>query len=157
MPVPHIAEPTKGNTVSFHRSSVPLVLVVLFSALLVVVGCARRDALYQPPPVSFVRLPVENVEAGIYAGARRRGWVPSKLHDGLIQATLHLRSHVAVVDIAYDADSFRLRYVRSENLNYEREADGTQRIHQHFNIWQQNLIQDISEELSGQRKKQGIQ
>ena len=143
-----------AHIASFYRSRVPLVLVVLFSVPLIVVGCARRAALYQPPPVSFVRLPVEDVEAGIYAGARRRGWVPTKLHDGLIQATLHLRSHVAVVDIDYEADAFRLRYVRSENLNYEQDADGTQRIHQHFNIWQQNLIQDISEELSGQRKKQ---
>jgi hypothetical protein len=157
MPVLHIAEPTEGSAASFHRSRATLLLLVLLSVLLAVVGCARRAALYQPQPVSFVRLPVEDVEAGIYAGARRRGWVPTKLHDGLIQATLHLRSHVAVVDIAYEADSFRLRYVRSENLNYEREADGTQQIHQHFNIWQQNLIQDISEELSGQRKKLGMQ
>ena len=100
-----------AHTTSFRRGSAPVVLVVTCSVLLAVMGCARRAALYQPPSVSFTRLPIEDVEAAIYAGARRRGWVPTKLHDGLIQATLHLRSHVAVVDIAYEADSFRLHYV----------------------------------------------
>lgn len=70
------------------------------------------------------------------------------IEPGIIDATLHLRTHVAVVRIDYDRDSFSVKYVRSENLNHERRPDGTEVIHPNFNSWVENLIGDIAAALA---------
>jgi len=124
-------------------------------ACLIVIGvtCAtgcRTAVLINPPPVSFASLPPNDVEAAIYQGCSKRKWMPAKLRDGLIQATLYQRSHVAVVDIEYDADSFRVAYVRSENLRY-KDNDGEPRIHSSYNKWVKNLVGDIEIALNEQR------
>jgi hypothetical protein len=93
---------------------------------------------------------MSEVEAAIYQGCNRRKWIPTKVHDGEIEATLYLRSHVAVVDIDYDKDSFQVHYVRSENLNY-RQRDGEELIHPNYNAWVKNLTADIDAALSQQR------
>jgi hypothetical protein len=113
-------------------------------------GCARRAILQPQPRVSFAPLPVNDVEAAIYEGCNRRKWIPSKVRDGDIEATLYLRSHVAVVDIVYDKDSFQVHYVRSENLNY-KQRDGEELIHPNYNAWVKNLTADIDAALSQQR------
>ena len=126
--------------------------LVLFGALLATgaFGC-RTAVMLQPPPVSFAPLPADQVEAAIYQGCSVRHWMPSKVRDGLIQATLYQRSHVAVVDITYDADSFQVTYVRSENLRY-KDVDGQQRIHEGYNKWVKNLVGDIEVALQQERK-----
>lgn len=113
-------------------------------------GCARRAVLQRPPLVSFAPLPMNDVEAAIYEGCSRRKWIPSKVRDGEIEATLYLREHVAVVDIDYNADSFQVHYVRSENLNY-KNRDGEELIHPNYNAWVKNLISDIDAALSERR------
>ncbi len=100
--------------------------------------------------MSFLALPANDVEAAILEGCSRRKWIPTKVRDGKIQATLFLRSHVAVVDIDYDKDSFQIHYVRSENLNYKRR-DGEELIHPNYNGWVRNLTADIDAALSQQR------
>lgn len=112
-------------------------------------GC-RTAALINPPPISFARLPPGEVEAAIYQGCSKRKWMPTKVRDGLIQATLYQRSHLAVVDIDYDDDSFRVTYVRSENLRY-KTGDGEQRIHSSYNKWVKNLVGDIETALNDRR------
>lgn len=91
-----------------------------------------------------------DVEAAIYQGASKRKWIPTKIRDGQIEATLYLHSHVAVVDIDYDVDSFQVRYIRSENLNY-KNRDGEEVIHPNYNAWVNNLISDIEAALNERR------
>ena len=124
-----------------------LLLVLMATDL---AACTRTAALYRPPVASFAPRPTVDVEAAIYDGASRRKWIPTKLRDGEIQATLRLRSHMAVVDIEYDSDSFQVRYVRSENLNYEVDG-GSEVIHPNYNAWVNNLISDIEAALQAQR------
>ena len=69
------------------------------------------------------------------------GWEMEPAGPGLIRATLHLRTHVAVTEIAYTADSFSIRYLDSRNLQY----DGTS-IHKNYNGWIQNLERAISQQ-----------
>ena len=69
------------------------------------------------------------------------GWDMEPVSPGLIRATLHLRTHVAVTEIAYTADSFSIRYVDSTNLQY----DGTS-IHKNYNGWIQNLERAITQQ-----------
>jgi hypothetical protein len=129
---------------------------ILSAALLALVGITgcRSAVLLEPPPVSFAPMPVNVVEAAIYQGCSVRQWMPNKLREGLIQATLYQRSHVAVVDVDYDADSFQVRYVRSENLRY-KVVDGVPRIHEGYNKWVKNLVGDIEVALSRERALAG--
>ena len=96
--------------------------------------------------------PVQDVEGRQFVGAgslatranqiRRagagRGWQMEEVRPGLIRGTLHLRDHVAVVDIPFDTQRFSIRYADSRNLNYDGRL-----IHQNYNSWVQNLANDI--------------
>lgn len=123
--------------------------MLLLVSLLCLAAC-RTALLLNPPPVSFAPLANKQVEQAIYEGCSKRGWMPTKVRDGLIQATLYQREHLAVVDIAYDDDSFDITYVRSENLRYS-DSDGQQRIHSSYNKWVKNLVMDIEAALSQRR------
>ena len=61
------------------------------------------------------------------------------VRPGVIRATLHLRTHVAVTEITYNEQVFSIIYVDSTNLDY----DGTS-IHKNYNGWIQNLERAIS-------------
>lgn len=133
---------------------VGLVPHTILLALLCAAGCRSAVPLLQPPPISFAPLPTNEVEAAIYKGCSVRAWMPTKIRDGQIQATLYQRSHVAVVDIAYDADSFQVTYVRSENLQYQ-DGGGGQRIHAGYNKWVKSLVTDIEVALNAERAGAG--
>lgn len=125
-------------------------MAVVFCAALgaaMAAGCSRSALLQMPPEMTFQKIPAPSVETAIVAGCMRRGWVPVKVRDGDFEATLHLRAHVAVVEILYDADSFRIDYVRTENLHYLRDENGVEAIHPNFNSWVKNLAADILTEL----------
>lgn len=62
------------------------------------------------------------------------GWTMQEVRLGLVRGTLNLRSHQAVVDIAYDLRRFTIAYVDSTNLN--RSGD---MIHPNYNSWVQRL------------------
>ena len=69
------------------------------------------------------------------------GWQIDPVRPGLMRATLNLRSHVSVTEIAYDQQGFSIRYVDSRNLGY----DGTN-IHKNYNGWVTNLERAISQQ-----------
>ena len=58
---------------------------------------------------------------------------------------VHLTERVSQVDLEIDYNDrwFVIRYVDSENLRYERLADGTETIHRKYNTWVKNLADDI--------------
>jgi hypothetical protein len=121
------------------------------AAALLLTGCTRTAILYQPPPVFFQMLTTRYIEGAIFEGCSRHGWIPTKVQDGVIDATLNLRTHVAVVRINYDGESFTVKYVRSENLNYGRRGDGSEVIHPNYNSWVKNLTPDITMALAQRR------
>jgi hypothetical protein len=55
---------------------------------------------------------------------------------------LALRTHVAVVDIAHDTNSYSIKYRESTNL----QAEGGM-IHKNYNGWIQNLEKGIRTQL----------
>jgi len=75
------------------------------------------------------------------------GWVPTKEAPGVMLGTLHLRSHTAVVRVDYTTDSYRITYMRSQNLDYERRSDGSEVIHVNYNSWIANLTREINKRL----------
>jgi hypothetical protein len=77
----------------------------------------------------------------IERAANGLGWQIDPVRPGMARATLNLRSHVAVTEIAYDETRFTIRYADSRNLGY----DGTS-IHKNYNGWIQNLERAISQQ-----------
>ncbi|WP_426954993.1 hypothetical protein [Muricoccus radiodurans] len=67
------------------------------------------------------------------------GWVMEDRGPGLIRGTLNVRTHQAVVDIPYNNSVFGIRYVSSQNLDY----DGTT-IHRNYNGWVERLQRTIA-------------
>lgn len=85
----------------------------------------------------------QDVAGAIMTAGHSLGWIMKEKEPGHILATLHLRSHTAVVDIYYDRTKYSITYKDSTDLNY----DGTN-IHSNYNGWIQNLSNAIGVQLS---------
>jgi hypothetical protein len=121
-----------------HKFKLPLVLA--FALTLTIIGC-RSNPVYNidsaPVTISGKHNNVDVEKSIIRAGAVL-GWKMKKVGKGHLVATLHLRSHVAVVDITFNDKTYSIKYKDSQNLNY----DGTN-IHSNYNGWIQNLDRAI--------------
>jgi hypothetical protein len=96
-----------------------------------------RDSPISPAAPSFSK-----VEKAIKNAALSLNWKARKVEPGLMEATLFLRSHKAVVTIPYTKTTYSILYKNSENLKY----NGTT-IHSNYNDWVQNLDRAIQREL----------
>jgi hypothetical protein len=121
---------------------------VFLLAALTFAACTK-GRLVNPPPVTFAQRDVRVVENAIVKGMENRGWLAQKAQPGVIFGTLNIRSHQAVVRADYDATSYQIRYVSSVDLDYEKNADGSESIHENYNGWIQNLRNDIDTLLAG--------
>lgn len=135
------------NSRSFNIASLRyLALGFLALAVAVVAGCRTapiKDVSRTPVPASGVTATeVRNV---IVIAGSGLGWTMTEKSPGLIVGTLHLRSHMAKVEIPYSATSFSIRYKDSYNLKYD-SATGT--IHSNYNGWISNLNRAIIAGLS---------
>ena len=94
-------------------------------------------------PISSSRfLSIEEVERAIIEGCRVRGWQPSVIAPGQIEAVLYIRSHVARVDIPFTTESYSIFYKDSINLDYKNG-----KIHRNYNKWVLNLNKDIQSKI----------
>jgi hypothetical protein len=80
----------------------------------------------------------EQIQAAMVTGGKIRGWIVKPVDSGHMEATLFVRSHMAKVDIRYDANTYSITYKDSENLGYENG-----KIHRNYNKWIANLNMDI--------------
>jgi hypothetical protein len=113
-----------------------LVLVLSASAVLVDPG-----PIAVPPGLSDAA-----VAKAIRLGVAQRGWVVNRSDPGYMEATLHLRSHVATIGLKFDTKQIEIHYVSSENLDYEVEK-GVPHIHGNYLKWVNNVVHDISIQL----------
>lgn len=64
-----------------------------------------------------------------------------------MQATLVVRNkHTVKVDVTYDAQSIRFKYLGSANMNYELEDDVAES-HPNYMKWMDNVRRDIEMSL----------
>ncbi len=150
-------------------------MMITIALLLSLVGCKRQNALYDPPTVYYPNMMVDDagtgkpvpvlspteahpkltlvdMEAAIFEGCAKRHWIPVNMGGGVINATLHLRDHTAIVRISFTADRFTLKYLTSENLNYGIDEKGVAVIHPNYNAWIQNLKNDITLAVANQTR-----
>jgi hypothetical protein len=121
--------------------------VILASTLaLLIVGC-RSAPVYnvsdQAVASSKSNLTLDDVSMAIIRAGGALGWEMKETKPGHILGTLHLRTHVAIVDVNYTTKSYSITYKDSTNLDY----DGTN-IHSNYNGWIQNLQKGIQTQLN---------
>lgn len=126
----------------------PVYALVLFMLGLTVAGCSTQ-ALYEveSQPVSATAdgstPSMEEVERAIIAAATDRGWSPRVVMPGMIEATLFVRTHQAIVDIPFSSSEYSIQYKDSTNLDYRNGS-----IHRNYNNWIHNLSNSIQVELN---------
>ena len=120
----------------------PLLVLVLAAASVL----ADPGPIVVPPGFSDAA-----VAQAIRLGVAKRGWVITRQDPGYMEATLHLRSHVATIGLNYDVRQITIHYVSSENLDYEVEK-GVTYIHRNYLKWVGNVVHDINIELLDMQK-----
>ena len=122
------------------------VFSLLLAPVLVVI-LAGAAVLVDPSPIAVPPgFSDSAVAQAIRLGVARRGWVITRQDAGYMEATLHLRSHVATIGLNYDTKQIKIHYVSSENLDYEVEKKATY-IHRNYLKWVNNVVHDINIEL----------
>lgn len=99
-----------------------------------------NDALVAAP--SNKTISADDVRAAIIRAGAGLGWMIKEEGPGKLVGTLVLRTHTAVVDIAYSATTYSIVYKSSINLD---AADG--QIHKNYNGWISNLKKGIATQL----------
>jgi len=120
--------------------------IFLVLATLLFAGC-RSSPVYNVSDAHFTSteqgVTQQDIAGAIETAGRSLGWIMKEKEPGHILATLHLRSHTAVVDIYFDRTKYSITYKDSTDLNY----DGTN-IHSNYNGWIQNLSNAIDVQVS---------
>jgi hypothetical protein len=83
-----------------------------------------------------------DIRDAIVLAAAHKGWTTKDIEPGLLEATLQVRQHVAVVAIPYSATSYGINYKDSVMLRYD---DGE--IHGNYNRWISNLKRQIERQI----------
>ncbi|MFK5976843.1 MAG: hypothetical protein QM493_10070 [Sulfurovum sp.] len=117
-----------------------LSMLVLVSSLLLT-GCGLPPVYNVPTSKLDKRYSKGKVYTAIKEAGKSLGWKITRRGTGVAEGKLILRTHLAIVRITYNANSYSIKYVRSENLKYNAEK-GT--IHKNYNGWIQNLEKAIN-------------
>src|SRR5512140_970614 len=95
-------------------------LKALLLAPLLVLLMAMAKPLVDPEPLPVpAGLSEKAVAKAVRVGVSQRGWIITRQDPGFVEATLHLRTHMARIGINYDTQQVKVRYLESENLDYK--------------------------------------
>jgi hypothetical protein len=120
----------------------------LYSALLVavlfsLVSCSTirntLDISAQPVPK---HLTMNQIKKCIQTAGAEKKWHMTEIKPGLIQGTIILRNHSAVIEIPYSEKSYSINYVSSVNLGYKNG-----KIHRNYNKWITLLNDSIQKQM----------
>ena len=121
---------------------------LLVAAVMVFLMGGRQVPLADPEPIAVpAGLKMEQVTKAIKASLVGRTWAVAQDDPGHIVSTLNLREHMAKIDIAYDVQTIKIRYLDSGELMYA-EKKGQRVIHRNYLNWIQNLVNDINRNLT---------
>ena len=122
-----------------------LAILVVLCVVFALAGC-RKGApvqnLSSPVPLMDT-VPEKQIAEAIIRAGTVTGWEILPTGKGQMIGTLHVRSHMAEVDIAYDQKTYKITYRNSVNLEYK---DG--KIHPSYNKWVATLDQNIRREIA---------
>ncbi|PKM42440.1 MAG: hypothetical protein CVV05_18660 [Gammaproteobacteria bacterium HGW-Gammaproteobacteria-1] len=117
-------------------------------SLAIATGCRTSTPIYNVQDATIVTnsdkpATATDVKKAILRAGTSLGWNMKEEKPGHIIGTLHLRTHMAQIDIKYSPSSYSITYRDSQNLNY----DGTN-IHGNYNGWVQRLQQNIQSQMN---------
>lgn len=121
-------------------------IIVLGISFAVALGaCASIPILnvIDAPIATGKSLQVNQVRQAIVTAGSALGWKIVDSKPGLLEGTLRLRDHTAVVEIPFTTDKYSILFKSGVNLN---EKDG--QIHKNYNGWVQNLEKSINAALA---------
>lgn len=124
-----------------------LKVIIPGTLAILLVGCAPapvQNVDNSPVNASNANYDLSDVTKAIQRAGTGLGWQMKEQTPGHIVGTLHLRTHMAVVDITYTLDDYSINYKNSTNLKYDA-ANNT--IHKNYNGWIQNLTNAINAQL----------
>ncbi len=124
-----------------------LLKVIIPSALaILLIACTLpvQNVNNAPINASNASYDLSEVTKAIQRAGSGLGWQMKEQTPGHMVGSLHLRTHVAVVDITYTLDEYSINYKSSSNLKYD---PGNNTIHKNYNGWIQNLTNAINVQL----------
>jgi len=123
-------------------------LLLLLPALLLLMGF-RQVPLADPAAIAVpATLEAGRAEDAIKRALVKRQWVVNSDEPGKLLATYARREFSVQIAIEYDRKHVQIRYVSSTGLKYEVEKNGERLIHKNYMAWVQNLVTDISGNLT---------
>ncbi|RMA82360.1 hypothetical protein [Umboniibacter marinipuniceus] len=119
-----------------------LAMVVLITLL---VGCTSAPLIDRgPTTITSASADAEKIQQAIVNGAQFKGWRVVSIESDQVILDIYVRSHYVKVAVDYSDSQYQIRYVSSENLNYnEKKAS----IHRSYNRWIAYLDQAIQMSL----------
>lgn len=105
---------------------------------------ARQAPLVDPAPVSIpAGLSQDKAVKDIKRALIGRGWTITAERAGEIESTLNLRTHTAKILVTWDAQTVRIAYVSSVDLDY-KQRNGKRFIHSNYLGWVNNIAKDMA-------------
>jgi hypothetical protein len=115
-------------------------------AIAVASGCTRNQPIYNVEnaavPITGKQLSVDQVRTAIVRALVQKRWNVSDESEGRLEATIHVRSHMARINIDYSPTRYSITYKDSAVLNYDGAT-----IHRNYNRWIMQLQDIINREL----------
>lgn len=123
-----------------------LAAAFLVAAAITLAGCTAAP-VKNVTNASFAapagQLTMEEVQDAIIRAGSSLGWRMKPVAPGHIVGVLHIRTHVAKVDIRYNTQTYDILYKDSKNLEYTGK-----KIHRNYNSWVQNLSDAIYNQIA---------
>lgn len=128
-------------------------LSVLLLPVLFLLMAFRQVPLVDPAPIAVPQKiaqeknGMDKVSQAIKKALVQRQWIVNVDEPGKIAATYAPRDFSVQIGITYDRKQVQIKYLTSSNLKYE-EKNGVRYIHTNYPSWVQNLVTDISGNLT---------
>ena len=121
------------------------ILVLGISFVVALGACASKPIFnINDAPISTGKsLQSGQIRQAIITAGSALGWKIADVKPGLLEGTLRLRDHTAVVEIPYTTSKYSIIFKSGVNL---AEKDG--QIHKNYNGWVQNLDKGINAALA---------
>jgi hypothetical protein len=124
------------------------ILTVVLSVLVVAAAAYARSApMVQHDNIAIQSdkpLTLEQVKKAILQASSQRRWTASVRDANRIRLSYSRGQHSAIIDVAYTTKSYSIRYVDSQNLNYDAAGPT---IHPTYNGWVNSLKAGIDTAL----------
>lgn len=112
--------------------------------IFILTGCGVNK-VYNVSPKSFNEKPQnQTVYNAIIKAGEYLGWNMKQVDNNTIIANLVIREHSAKIKITYDTNSYNIKLLEAENLDYDKNNNT---IHNNYNGWIRNLENQIDSRL----------